>query len=86
MRLRQAVVFAASIALAPVALDRAAYAQNAAPAAPQKLTFPGDVALWTVAIKPDKTAAFEQIMKRVGDALAKSSIPSASGRLPAGRS
>ena len=75
MRLRQAVVFAASIALAPVALDRAAYAQDAAPAAPQKLTFPGDVALWTVAIKPDKTAAFEQIMKRVGDALAKSSDP-----------
>ena len=40
-----------------------------------KLTFPGDVALWTVAIKPDKTAAFEQIMMRVREALAKSADP-----------
>src|SRR5262245_53299128 len=40
--------------------------------APQKLTFQGDLALWTVAIKPDKTAAFEQVMARVRDALAKS--------------
>jgi hypothetical protein len=31
-------------------------------AAPKKLTFDGDVALWTVAIKPDKTQAFEQII------------------------
>ena len=28
----------------------------------QKLTFDGDTALWTMAIKPDKTADFEQIM------------------------
>jgi hypothetical protein len=43
------------------------------PAAPQALTFAGDVALWTVAIKPDKTAAFEQVMARVRDGLMKSS-------------
>jgi hypothetical protein len=39
----------------------------------QKLTFTGDLALWTVAIKPDKTADFERIMARVRDALSKSS-------------
>ena len=53
-------------------------AQQAAPQQTptvQKLTFSGDVALWTVAIKPDKTAAFEQIMTRVREALAKSADP-----------
>ena len=52
-----------------------AHAQTEAAAtqpAPQKLTFGGDVALWTVAIKPDKTADFEQIMTRLRDALMKS--------------
>jgi hypothetical protein len=48
-------------------------AQSAPPA--QKLTFSGDVALWTVAIKPDKTADFEKIMARLRDALMKSSDP-----------
>ena len=41
----------------------------------QKLTFEGDTALWTVAIKPDKTADFEQVMKKVQEALLKSSDP-----------
>ena len=45
------------------------------PAAHQKLTFSGDVALWTVAIKPDKTAGFEQIMTRVREALTRSADP-----------
>jgi len=39
---------------------------------PQKLTFQGDIALWSIAIKPDKTADFEQVMTRVKEALAKS--------------
>jgi hypothetical protein len=38
----------------------------------QKLTFDGDIALWTVAIKPDKTADFEQIMTKLREALRKS--------------
>lgn len=42
---------------------------------PQKLTFNGDVALWTVAIKPEKSADFERIMARVGEALSKSADP-----------
>ena len=45
-------------------------------AAPQKLTFSGDVALWTVAIKPAKTADFERVMTRVRDALSRSPDPS----------
>ena len=64
---------ALALVLAGAALERPVYAQNASGS--QKLTFPGDVALWTVAIKPDKTMAFEQIMTRVRDALARSSDP-----------
>jgi hypothetical protein len=41
----------------------------------QKLTFDGDTALWTVAVKPDKTADFEQIMQKMRAALEKSSDP-----------
>src|SRR5690348_9779915 len=67
------LVVASAIALGPIAVAPSVHAQGAAPAAPQKLTFSGDAALWTVAIKPDKTAAFEQIMTRVREALAKSS-------------
>lgn len=48
----------------------AAFAQAA-----QSLTFDGDTALWSVAIKPDKTADFEQIMAKVRDALGKSDKP-----------
>jgi hypothetical protein len=43
--------------------------------AAQTLTFDGDVALWTLAIKPDKTADFEAIMAKVRDALLKSEKP-----------
>jgi hypothetical protein len=41
----------------------------------QKLTFDGDIALWTVAIKPDKTADFEQIMAKMREALRNSTDP-----------
>jgi len=41
----------------------------------QALTFDGDTAILTVAIKPDKTADFEQIMKDVSAALMKSEKP-----------
>jgi hypothetical protein len=41
----------------------------------EKFTFSGDVALWTVAIKPDQTAAFEQVMRRVREALHKANDP-----------
>lgn len=41
----------------------------------QKMTFDGEIALWTVAIKPDKTADFEQIMTKLREALQKSTDP-----------
>jgi hypothetical protein len=44
-------------------------------AAPEKLTFDGDVALWTVAIKPDKTGDFERVMNRLREALMSSEHP-----------
>ena len=56
-------------------LCAAVAAQNGQPASHQKLTFDGDTALWTMAIKPDKTADFEQIMAKMRAALMKSSDP-----------
>lgn len=65
--------------VAVVALMVGAY-RLGAHAAPQDhqsagLTFSGDVALWTVAIKPDRTADFEKVLARVRDALQKSEKP-----------
>lgn len=62
-----------------------AFSQNsfvaAQQAAPQKFTMEGDLALWSVAIRPDKTADFEQVMAKVKDALAKSEAPEAKKQL-----
>lgn len=41
----------------------------------QGLTLPGEIALWTIAIKPNKTADFEQVLAKVRDALEKSENP-----------
>ena len=41
----------------------------------QKLTFDGDTALWTVAVKADKTTDFEQVMQKMRTALLKSPDP-----------
>jgi hypothetical protein len=41
----------------------------------QKLTLEGPTALWSVAIKPDKTADFETIMRRLREGLMKSDNP-----------
>jgi hypothetical protein len=49
--------------------------------AAQKLTMEGDVALWNVAIRPDKTADFEQFMSKVKEALSKSTAPEAKQQL-----
>jgi hypothetical protein len=53
----------------------AAQAPQTTASSHQKLTFDGDTALWTIAIKPDKTADFETIMAKVGKALANSEDP-----------
>ncbi len=39
------------------------------------MTFEGDTALLTVAIKPDKTADYERLMRRLQEALTKSENP-----------
>ena len=61
-----------SIVVAFALLERVD-AQNGA--THQKLTFDGEMALWTMAIKPDKTADFERVMGKLRDALSKSSKP-----------
>jgi hypothetical protein len=61
-------------AAALVAMLVGAYRLGAQDAA-KALTFHGDIALWTVAIKPDKTADFEKVLARVRDALQKSENP-----------
>ena len=48
-------------------------AQASAASHPPKFTMSGDIALWTVAIKPDKTADFEQVLAKLRSALANSS-------------
>lgn len=48
---------------------------NASNATAQALTFEGDTALWTMAIKADKTADFESVMKKLRDALTQSPDP-----------
>ncbi len=50
-------------------------AQEAAQQTAPKMTFEGDTALWTVAIKPDKTADFEKIVAKLHEGLAKSDKP-----------
>ena len=72
MRRLSGLLVAGAIMLLP-ALSQShgtAHAQAA-----QALTFDGDTAILTVAIKPDKTAAFEQIMTKVREALMKSEKP-----------
>jgi len=59
--------------VAAIGLGVSLRAQDAAPA--QKLTFQGDTAIWTVAIRPDKTADFERVMARLHEALLKSAQP-----------
>lgn len=71
MRHRFGITWAGAIVLALVV----AHPENVEAQAPQKLTFDGDVALWTVGIKPDKTADFEKVMAKLHEALLKSSQP-----------
>ena len=42
---------------------------------PPALTMSGDIALWTVAIKPNKTADFERVLAKLHSALEHSADP-----------
>jgi len=64
MRRLSGLLLAGAIMLLP-ALSRDLGMVNAQDA----LTFDGDTAIWLIAIKPDKTADFEQVMNRVREAL-----------------
>ncbi len=60
----------ALVMAAPAMAQEAAQQQ-----APKGVTFDGDVAVWMVGIKPDKTADFENILTKLHEALAKSEKP-----------
>lgn len=69
------MLLAGALVLVPAFSQGHAGAQEAAPQAAPKLTFEGDTALWTVAIKPDKTADFEKIVGKLHEGLNKSDKP-----------
>ncbi len=71
---RMSALLAAAVLL--VALTRAdIWAQATPAAAPQAMTLTGDVALWTMAIKADKTGDFEAVMTKLREGLTKSAKP-----------
>ena len=73
MRRLSGFLLAGALLVLPAVHGDAVNAQDAPKS--NALTFDGDTAILTVAIKPDKTADFEQIMKDVGAALVKSEKP-----------
>ena len=77
MRRLSGVILAGAILLMPALLHNAGVQAQA----PQKLTMDGDLALWSVAIRPDKTADFEKILGKVKEALGKSTAPEAKQQL-----
>lgn len=77
MRRLFGVVVAGAILILP-AFSQNAFAQQPAP---QKFTLEGDVALWSVAIKADKTADYEQVLAKLKEALQKSEKPEAKQQL-----
>ncbi len=78
MRRLSGVLMAGAILLLSALSQNALAAQQAAP---QKFTLEGDLALWSVSIRPDKTADYEQVLNKVKEALAKSQAPEAKQQL-----
>lgn len=77
MRRLSGILLACTFLLLP-AFTHGAAAQQAAP---QKTTMEGDLALWSVAIRPDKTADYEQVVGKIKEALSKSQAPEAKQQL-----
>ena len=75
MRRLSGLVLAGAILMLP------AFSQSVAVHAQQKLTMEGDLALLSVAIRPDKTADYEKILGKVKEALTKSTAPEAKQQL-----
>jgi len=59
----------------PPAGGASAAAQQQSSDSGDKFTLGGEAALWTVAIRPDKTADFERVLDRLREALMKSDKP-----------
>lgn len=72
-----AVVFTVTSAPAQQAGGAAASAQQPADkdTSSEKFTLDGEAALWTVAIRADKTADFERVLARLREALLRSDTP-----------
>lgn len=75
MRLLSGMLLTGVLVLLPALAQGPAGSYGRVAAQAQKLTFDGDTVLWSVAIKGDKTADFEQLMGKVKDALLKSDKP-----------
>jgi hypothetical protein len=79
MRRPFGILLAAAIAVSTVAQHAhatpAPEEQAAQPAAPQKITFDGDVVLWAFTVLPDKTADYEQVLAKLKAALHKIDRP-----------
>ena len=78
MRRLSGVLLAGAILLLPSLTQNVLAAQQAAP---QKFTLDGDLALWSVSIRPDKTADYEAVLNKVKEALTKSEAPEAKQQL-----
>jgi len=69
------------VCVAGAVLMLPAFVQQAQAQAPQKTTFEGDVALLNHAVRPDKTADYEQVLGKLKEALTKSTAPEAKQQL-----
>jgi len=69
------------VILAGAVLMLPAFSQPTGLQAQTKQTMEGDLALWNVAIRPDKTADFDQFLGKLKEALTKSTAPEAKQQL-----
>jgi hypothetical protein len=69
------------VLLAGAVLMLPAFSQHTSLQAQTKQTMEGDLALWNVAIRPDKTADFDQFLGKLKEALTKSTAPEAKQQL-----
>ena len=75
MRRLSGLILAGALLLLP------AFSQSMGVHAQQKLTMDGDLALLSVAIRPDKTGDYEKVLLKVKEALTKSTAPEAKQQL-----
>jgi len=74
MRLRVVTAAITIACISSVFITRAQEPASAKPH-PPAFTMSGDIALWTIAIKPDKTSDFERVLAKLRSALTHSSDP-----------